>query len=589
MQVTRHPVLWRAPIVQALLLSVAATAHAANDEQTCLRGKDLDDARLEACARYIKSGKARGWTLALAYNVRETIWYSRGEFDRALEEENEAIRLAQGVGRPRDVAVLLANRGTVYWKKGDYDRALADLDEAVRLDAKNAEAYAWRSRAHFEKGDYDRALADGDKAVRLTPKKAESYLWRGDAYRKKQDYDRAIADYTKALKLDPSHGEDYVSRCEAYDAKGDFDSALVDCDEGLRRNPKLPSGYLWRGIAYENKGELDKARADYEHALSIDSTLQDARDRLFALSQRSSAPAASDAAPSATPAAPTTTPATSQNGGVDIPAASGQGGDVRQLLEKFGIIGTWSRDCSNLASSSAEYSVYQVLDDDRVQRDTIQRAVRQAGIVASAVEAGPNEIIITWLWDSREVVRLHLDGNRWRQTEVATNGVKIIEGGIHTANSGQPGKNSPWANRCQALSPAPGTSEPGSARQILENYGVLGVWSADCNKPASPSNVYIVYRALDEKRVQSDAMKDPKERAHVNVIESAEGLGPNEITLTQTSQNRDVYRLHIEGNRVRPLELMRNGTKYVADGRHLANISNPALIGKETPWVNKCK
>jgi hypothetical protein len=162
-----------------------------------------------------------------------------------------------------------------------------------------------------------------------------------------------------------------------------------------------------------NKGELDKARAEYERA------------RLIGLSQRSvaQAEAGNSAAPAASPAGKAQPPATAERGGFDAAAAPEQGG-VRQVLEKYGILGTWSVDCSNLASPRKAYSVYRLHDENQVQRDVITGTEQQAGIVESAVEVGPNELMITWLWETREVVRLHVDGNRLRHMEVTRNGTR---------------------------------------------------------------------------------------------------------------------------------------------------------------------
>ena len=56
---------------------------------------------------------------------------------------------------PKD-AVTLNNRGFAYQSKGDYDRAIADLNEAIRLDPKLALAYNRRGLAYHHMGDYDR-------------------------------------------------------------------------------------------------------------------------------------------------------------------------------------------------------------------------------------------------------------------------------------------------------------------------------------------------------------------------------------------------------------------------------------------------
>ena len=96
--------------------------------------------------------------------------------------------------RSRDLAQLILNRGSVYWKKGDYDRALTEFDEAVRLNPKHAETYYWRGLAYVSKQDYDRAIAEYTTAIKRDPKDAEFHLRRCEAYSAKRDFDRALAD-----------------------------------------------------------------------------------------------------------------------------------------------------------------------------------------------------------------------------------------------------------------------------------------------------------------------------------------------------------------------------------------------------------
>jgi tetratricopeptide (TPR) repeat protein len=61
-------------------------------------------------------------------------------------------------------------RSEAYLSKGDYDRAIADANEAIRLD-QYAEAYNIRGEAHEAKNDLDHAIADFDQALKL----AETY------------------------------------------------------------------------------------------------------------------------------------------------------------------------------------------------------------------------------------------------------------------------------------------------------------------------------------------------------------------------------------------------------------------------------
>src|SRR5689334_13620980 len=61
------------------------------------------------------------------------------------------------------VAVMYHNRGRAHASLGDYDRAIADYNQAIRLDALNADAFTARGTAYVAKGEFARAMADLDR------------------------------------------------------------------------------------------------------------------------------------------------------------------------------------------------------------------------------------------------------------------------------------------------------------------------------------------------------------------------------------------------------------------------------------------
>jgi tetratricopeptide (TPR) repeat protein len=96
------------------------------------------------------------------------------------------------------------DQGVAYAKKGDFDRAITEYNEAIRLDPKNAGAFFSRGVAYAEKGDRDLAIADSSEAIRLNPERfAWVYCIRGTAKLKKND-SSGNADIAKARQLDPS-------------------------------------------------------------------------------------------------------------------------------------------------------------------------------------------------------------------------------------------------------------------------------------------------------------------------------------------------------------------------------------------------
>lgn len=66
---------------------------------------------------------------------------------------------------PKD-ANIYSFRGTAYFRNGEYDRAIADYGEAIRMQP-HADYYAERGDAYSGKGEYERAIADYDQALTL--------------------------------------------------------------------------------------------------------------------------------------------------------------------------------------------------------------------------------------------------------------------------------------------------------------------------------------------------------------------------------------------------------------------------------------
>ena len=201
------------------------------------------DEAIAACTWVIDSGHLHGHDLAVEYYNRGIEYKHKGDFDRAIADYGEAIRLDPGYQH------AYVNRGLAYDAKGDVDRAIADYTEAIRLDPKDKDPYTNRGGAYHAKGDLDRAIADHSEAIRLDPTFAAAYVNRGNAYRAKDDLDRAIADYDQAIRLDPKKLSAYLSRGRANLYAGALATALADFEQANARHPKDAYAALWRDIA----------------------------------------------------------------------------------------------------------------------------------------------------------------------------------------------------------------------------------------------------------------------------------------------------------------------------------------------------
>ncbi len=252
-------------IATLLLSGTAAVAQTASTAAVCaVDAKGTPEARVAACTAIIEA-KTKPNELAGAYRSRAEIRRRAGEFDQAILDANEAIRL------DASNAPAFDTRGNAFLGNGRYDSAIEDYNEAVRLDPNFAQAFSDRGVAFYLKGQNERAIEDYDEAIRLDGEKAQFYANRGAALGKLGQNDKALADETKAIVLDPSVPEYFDNRGLGYARNGDYDRAISDYDEAIRIKPK--AHFLTnRGDAFQHKGDYDHAIADYDAAIKLDAS-----------------------------------------------------------------------------------------------------------------------------------------------------------------------------------------------------------------------------------------------------------------------------------------------------------------------------
>lgn len=192
----------------ALLVAAGTSeAWAADDGKACL--KESGDVAIEACTRAIKSKRYTGHVLARQY----------------------------------------LSRGVEQQAKADYDSALADFAEAVRIDKKYATAYYNRCAIYNFKKQYDSAITECSQAINLGP--SADAIPVGGTERLSKDH--VISDY-------------YAERGLAFLKKDDLVHAMLDLDNAIRLNPDNGRALKTRGLVYEAKGDTARAQADFAAA-----------------------------------------------------------------------------------------------------------------------------------------------------------------------------------------------------------------------------------------------------------------------------------------------------------------------------------
>ncbi len=230
------------------------------------------EAQIDACNKIIALKVFAGQQLATIHFWRAVGWNKKGNYAQVIADTTEAIRLA-----PNQPSFNL--RGSAYYDKGEYDIAISDFNDALRMGPPNGIVFHNRGNAWRGKGEYAKAIADYDASIKSDPKSPFSWQNRGISRQALGDLDGALSDINEAIRLEPALPQPLTNRAVIWRAKGDYDRAIADGTEAIRlaKNPPpnimTPPGsvtisaYINRALSYEAKGDYEHARADFSATL----------------------------------------------------------------------------------------------------------------------------------------------------------------------------------------------------------------------------------------------------------------------------------------------------------------------------------
>jgi lipoprotein NlpI len=180
--------------------------------------------------------------------------YLQHDYDTALKHCNAALQ--SGDLSKTNTADALNGRGNVYVAKGDYGKAIQDYDQAIRLVPGLEAAYNDRGNAYNHMGDYDAAIQSFNQATRLNPDDAWPYVGRAAAYENRGEHDRAVKEYDQAIQRDPNSPYISLWKDQILFETGRFGDAVDASEELVGAHPTFADGVLWLNLAQRRAGYL---------------------------------------------------------------------------------------------------------------------------------------------------------------------------------------------------------------------------------------------------------------------------------------------------------------------------------------------
>ncbi len=205
--------------------------------------KASPDIQIGGCTTVIQSGKETKKNLAIAFNNRGSAYDNNKQYDRAIQDYDQAIKLNP------NYAIAFFNRGRAYLNKGQYDHAIQDYDQATKLAPKNASYWNGRCWVRALAGQLDQALKDCDESLRLRPNDAHTLDSLGLVHLKLNDLDKAIADYDAACKVNPKFADALYGRGIAKRKKGDTDGGEADMTAAKAIDAKIVETFAGYGLS----------------------------------------------------------------------------------------------------------------------------------------------------------------------------------------------------------------------------------------------------------------------------------------------------------------------------------------------------
>jgi tetratricopeptide (TPR) repeat protein len=213
----------------------------------------------------VKARQLEARALAILHHNRAKVRWEQEEFDAALEDFDQAIRIAP-------TPETHYERGRLLHARQRCEEAVKAYDAALDLRPVFPEAHLGRARALLELRPprFKEAEADLKRYLQGPPlpagaKAADAYVLRGLTRAERKNYHGAIDDYTLALNIRRDSAT-YAYRGWVHVVGNDLSQALSDFDQAIELKKGNSDAHNGRGLVLARRGQCGDALKAAEQA-----------------------------------------------------------------------------------------------------------------------------------------------------------------------------------------------------------------------------------------------------------------------------------------------------------------------------------
>lgn len=225
--------------------------------------------RWEEALRHYSSAIESDPEMQAAYEMRALINIELTKFFEAINDYDQAIKLATQRGLQTSLGELRASRAWVNFEMGNDAAANEDIEISANIEPNSENVLTNQANILGFSGKWDEALKPADRAVELHPNSPTIWGTRGLIYGYLGRWDQALADFNEAIRLQPDVSWLLTNRAWVHNAKRSWRLAITDCDQALLIDVPSEWAYASRAFAKWWLDDYEDAVLDLEQVVDI--------------------------------------------------------------------------------------------------------------------------------------------------------------------------------------------------------------------------------------------------------------------------------------------------------------------------------